>query len=91
MVRNDTEKVFSHLVHERSVVVWHDYARNPETVRYEVMAGILSGCPQDLHHRIFHVAHTLCAVLLPENTNGKSLDPPVKPSGVFAIDLSFKK
>lgn len=65
MVKNDTEKIFRNLIHEKTIVVWHDYARNPETVRWEVLAGILSGSPEKSHKAIFHVAHTLCAVYLP--------------------------
>ncbi len=91
MVKNDTAKVFSHLIHDRSVVVWHDYARNPEVVRYEVMAGILDGCPSDMHHRILHVAHTLCAVLLPDGHQGVPIAGPVKPQGAFRVEISFRK
>ena len=91
MVRNDTEKVFQHLVHENSVVVWHDYAYNPETVRYEVLAGILQGCPKSYHKHIFHIANTLCAVYLPGQTGGEHLEIPVKPSGSFRIDIRFNK
>jgi predicted O-methyltransferase YrrM len=89
MVRNDTEKVFSHLIHENSVVVWHDYARNPETVRYEVLAGILRGTPPSFHQHIFHIAHTLCAVYLPGQDGGKPLNVPVEPSGSFQVDIRF--
>ena len=91
MVRNDTQKVFSHLIHENSVVVWHDYARNPETVRYEVLAGILQGCSTSIHRHIFHIAHTLCAVYLPRQTGGKRLDLPIEPSGSFSVDILFNK
>jgi hypothetical protein len=91
MVKNDTEKVFRHLVHENSIVVWHDYARNPETIRYEVLAGILQECPQVFHKHIFHIANTLCAVYLPGQTGGGRLDPPVVPTGSFKIDLNFNK
>lgn len=90
MVKNDTEKVFRHLVHEKSIVVWHDYARNPETVRYEVLSGILEGCPKPYHDHIFHVAHTLCAVYIPGMTGGEKLDVHVTPAGSFKIDLEFK-
>jgi predicted O-methyltransferase YrrM len=90
MVKNDTRQVFSHLMHENSMVVWHDYARNPETVRYEVLAGILQGCPQSVHRHIFHIAHTLCAVYLPDRTGGEHLNIPVEPSGSFKVDLRFK-
>lgn len=91
MVKNDTEKVFQHLVHEKSIVVWHDYARNPETVRYEVLAGILDGCPKSYHPHLFHIAHTLCAAYLPGVTGGTPLEIPVEPSGAFDIQISFKK
>jgi predicted O-methyltransferase YrrM len=88
MVKNDTEKVFRHLVHDKTVVVWHDYARNPENVRYEVMAGILAGCPEHLHDKLFHLAHTLCAVYLPGpfrhliGTESPGL------SGYFSLDIN---
>lgn len=91
MVKNDTQKVFSYLTHENSVVVWHDYARNPETIRYEVLAGILGGCPSSFHKNIFHVAHTLCAVYIPGQTGGQRLDVPVEPSGYFKVDIRFNK
>jgi predicted O-methyltransferase YrrM len=90
MVKNDTAKVFDNLVHERSVVVWHDYARNPESIRYEVMAGILEGCPKAYHQNIMHVAHSLCAVCLPEKYPSSMLDTPVIPSGRFRIDIKYE-
>jgi predicted O-methyltransferase YrrM len=91
MVTNDTAKIFTHLVHENTVVVWHDYARDPETVRFEVLAGILAGSPLSLHKNIFHVAHTLCAVYLPGQSGGEQLDVPVEPTGSFKVDLRFQK
>jgi hypothetical protein len=90
MVKNDTEKVFRHLLHEKSIVVWHDYARNPETVRYQVLAGILEGCPKSNHDHIFHVAHTLCAVYIPGMTGGEKPDVHMTPEGSFKINLEFK-
>ena len=90
MVKNDTEKVFDHLIHKGSVVVWHDYARNPESVRYEVLAGILEGTPKDYHKNIFHIAHTLCAVYLPGYRGGEPLQAPVQPVGLFKVDISFQ-
>jgi len=45
-VKNDTAKVFRHLVHNKSIVLWHDYAYSPGQVRYEVLAGILDGVPE---------------------------------------------
>jgi predicted O-methyltransferase YrrM len=91
MVRNDTKKVFSHLVHDKTIVVWHDYARNPETIRFEVMAGILEGVAESAHPKIFHIANTLCAVYLPGNYVGTPLDAPIIPSGYFEIKINFHK
>jgi predicted O-methyltransferase YrrM len=91
MVKNDTMKVFTHLTHPNSVVVWHDYAHNPETIRHEVLAGILEGCPAPFHRFIFHIAHTLCAVYLPGQTGGERLVTPVEPSGSFKVEISFNK
>lgn len=61
-VLNDTQQVFQHLVHDESIVVWHDYAYNPEKVRYEVMAAILDGTPKAFHAHLYQVSNTLSAV-----------------------------
>lgn len=88
MVKNDTEKIFRNLVHERTIVVWHDYARNPETVRWEVLAGILSGSPGNFHKDIFHVAHTLCAVYLPGfSENVKAI--PINQLRKFEVEIKL--
>jgi len=74
-VLNDTLKVFKHLIHNDSIVVWHDYAYNPEKVRYEVMAAILDGCPAEFHKNLYHVDNTMCAVYwknAPEASSSKS-------------------
>ena len=42
-VKNDTQKVFKHLVKDNSIVIWHDYAYHPEKIRSEILAGILDG------------------------------------------------
>ncbi len=89
MVKNDTAKIFSHLLHKDSVVAWHDYARNPETVRFEILYGILSGCPASFHKHLFHIANTLCAVYLPGQEGGAKLDTPVKPRGAFRLEIGF--
>ena len=91
MVKNDTEKVFRHLVHEHSIVVWHDYAHNPAQVRYEVMAGILDGTPKGLRQNLFHISNTLCAVCTPDYKPDRLIDLSAQPAGYFKIDLSFMK
>jgi predicted O-methyltransferase YrrM len=61
-VKSDTANVFKHLVHENSIVIWHDYATDVIYPRNEVYAGILDGVPTDLHKNLYHVSNTICAV-----------------------------
>ena len=91
MVVNDTKKVFGHLLHEDSIVVWHDYAVNPEEIRYEVMSGILDGTPREFHNRIYHVAHTKCAIFINREMKSNVLESPVKPGFYYNVDISYKK
>ncbi|MCX6272057.1 MAG: class I SAM-dependent methyltransferase [Bacteroidetes bacterium] len=89
MVRHDTEKVFSHLVHDHSIVVWHDYAHNPEMPRFEVLAAILDGMPADKRATLYHVSNTLCAIWYPKTLKGNTLQYPHKPLGHFRVKLDW--
>jgi predicted O-methyltransferase YrrM len=83
-VLNDTKKVFAHLVHKDSIVVWHDYAYQPERVRYEVMAAILDGLDPSLHGHLYHVANTMCAIYLPGKISSSTAA-----QVTFKVGLSF--
>jgi hypothetical protein len=65
-VKSDTRNVMKHLSHEKSIVVWHDYAYSPGETRWEVYKGILDGLDPKLHSRLVSFNNCLCAVLLPE-------------------------
>lgn len=91
MVKNDTAKVFDSLVHENSVVVWHDYAFNPEKVRYEVFKGILDGLPKEFHSNLYHVANTMCAVFTKQNFKTKQFEELKSPDFLFEVQLKIKK
>lgn len=90
-VKNDTEKVFRHLVHEKSVVVWHDYALTPEIIRHEVMAGILDAVPAVKHNHLYHIANTLCAVFTAEKLSSRKLNPYSNPQRNFNIRIASEK
>ncbi len=90
-VKNDTQQVFAYLVHDKSVVVWHDYARNPEEMRPEVFAALWEGTPKEKRHRLVHVAHTLCAVYLPEKVETHPLESPVIPRLRFKLNIETHK
>jgi len=84
-VLNDTKKAVAHLIHDNSVIVWHDYAYNPEKVRYEVFAAIMEGLPPSYHSRVYHIANTLCAVYFP-----KSIQLHDSPFSTFEVNLKSK-
>lgn len=95
MVKNDTLKVMAHLIHDKTIVVWHDYAHSPEKARLEVMAGIIEGLSQDQLQHVYHVQHTLCAIYLPAfwiknwglEVYGVTQQPE-QPERVFTVSLS---
>jgi len=93
-VKSDTASVLPLLRDNRSIIVWHDYGYDPETVRWSVLHGILDGLPAEMHHRIFHVSNTMCAVLLPEevakSVQAAPLVPNQEPHHFFEVDLKLK-
>ena len=93
MVKNDTAKVFKHLVHAETVVVWHDYAYHPEEIRFEVLAGILDGLPDDVARgRLYYVFNTMCAVYVPYSVKkDQFLTFPKRPERVFEVTLTSRK
>jgi predicted O-methyltransferase YrrM len=94
-VMNDTIQVTSHLIHEKSIIVWHDYAFHPEELRHEVIAAILDGLPSHMHHRLYHVAHTKCAVYIGQAWEKQfitgTFTSPVMPDRYFSLDMKLKR
>lgn len=86
-VRKDTETAFKLIRDENSVIVWHDYAREPESIRWEVLAGILDGCPAEKRNKLYYVSNTLCAVYLNEKMDTNELQLYAKPDKYFSIAL----
>ncbi len=91
MVKNDTQKVFEHLVNENSIVVWHDYARDPETVRYEVLAGILEGIPEKFRDHLYHFENSLCAIYINKDFEKKFMNSIVRPDHYFEVNIKQVK
>ncbi len=90
-VRHDTEQVFRHLIHDGSVVVWHDYAYHPEEIRFEVLAAILDGIDPKIHSRIYHVKHTKCAVFINKDFKTSEFKSPVWPEEYYELLMKRKK
>lgn len=90
MVLNDTRKVFKDLVHENTIVVWHDYAYNPQKVRYEVFQAILDAVGQENHGFLYHPANTMCGVFFKGNIRSSVFDEMHMPAKIFEISLEEK-
>lgn len=89
-VISDTKKVFEHLIHENSVVVWHDYAFSPENVRFEVMDAILKGVPNEFHSNLYHVANTMCAIFIRGQFKTKFLESYQNPTITYKVNIQSK-
>ena len=86
-VKKDTETAFKLLKGERSIIVWHDYGLDPETIRWDVMGAILDGAPDDKRNHIYHISNTLCAVYLPDDFPTHKLVPYETPHKYFEINI----
>jgi predicted O-methyltransferase YrrM len=87
-VKSDTEKIFRHLVHEKSIVVWHDYGFHPDQVRFEVMAAILDGIGAERTGMVYHVAHTKSAIFTGEKMRATPANFPVVPEAYYSMEIS---
>ncbi len=86
-VKKDTETAFRLLRDEKSVVVWHDYGYDPETIRWSVLAAIWEGTPAEKRPHLYHVANTMCAVYLPESLPVGTLIPHATPDHFYQVTL----
>ena len=91
MVLNDTKKVFKHLLHKNSIVVWHDYAFSPQKIRYEVFQAILDGVGKENHRFLYHPKNTLCAVFIREKLETNDFDEMKIPEKIFKVALEETK
>jgi len=81
-VLSDTKSILQVIDLQNSIVVWHDYGRNPEIVRWEVLAAILDGMPEELHQHLYQVSNTLCAIYYPGLKEFGGLSFPLEPFGL---------
>jgi predicted O-methyltransferase YrrM len=86
-VRRDTARLFPLLNKQSGVMVWHDYALHPEEVRWEVLAGILDGMPEEEHQHLYHVSNTLCAIWIPEKLMTKELRAYMQSTRLFRLAI----
>ena len=90
-VKIDTEKVFELIRDDSSVIVWHDYGTTPERVRFEVLAGILDGCPIDKRKNLYHISNTLCAVYIKGEFKTSGAIYQQIPKARFSVKISSER
>jgi hypothetical protein len=89
-VAKDTTTAFGLLKDEHSMIVWHDYALEPETPRFEVLKGILDGCPPAAREHLYYISNTLCAIYTKEVLNSRFTSANEKPGHYFTMQIKSK-
>ncbi|MCC7301944.1 MAG: class I SAM-dependent methyltransferase [Bacteroidia bacterium] len=86
-VISDTRKLLPLLKDSNSIIVWHDYAFSPLSIRGEVFLGILDGLPSEKHSRLYQPSNSLCCVMLPEEVKSYPFDPFPEHTNHFIINV----
>ncbi|MCH8331611.1 MAG: class I SAM-dependent methyltransferase, partial [Bacteroidetes bacterium] len=86
-LKSDTKNIFEHLVHEDSIIVWHDYSYTPEKLRPEVLSAILDGTPSEYRKHLYHVSNTMCAIFIRDEFPTSELRAPITPNKIFKIQI----
>ena len=86
-VKKDTQTAFELLRDEKSVIVWHDYGYDPETIRWSVLKAIWEGTPNEKRKNLYQVANTMCAIYIPETFPTEKLIPHAKPNHFYEVSL----
>ena len=86
-IQKDTVNAFKLLKNEKSIIVWHDYGTGTETARFNVLQGILDGCPADKINNLYRVSNTLCAIYLPNKVKAEIIKPNTPPNKYYKINI----
>lgn len=84
-VVNDTKIAFELIKDEKSVIVWHDYGNGTETVRWEVLQGILDATPPEKRKHLYAVNNTLCAIYYPYPVESFEAVYPQTPTSIYKV------
>ena len=87
----DTKNVFNLLKDENSIIVWHDYGFDTETVRHEVLQGILDGTPEQYRKNLYHVSNTMCAIFTRGSYKTTQLKYLSLPTKAFEVEVKAVK
>jgi hypothetical protein len=88
---NDTRNVFTLLKDTRSVIVWHDYGSSFESVRWDVLAGILEGTPAAERKNLYRISNTFCAIYIQDKLPSRFSSFPETPNKTFSVNIKAEK
>ena len=88
-VLSDSKNVFDELIHDKSIVIWHDYGFSPENIRYEILNAIINSVPKQFHKNLYHVENTMCAIYIPENIESTLLEEYANPKRTFSVEIKI--
>ncbi len=86
-VKSDTSNAFKLLKNESSVIVFHDCGFSNEDIRYEVVAGVIDGTPDDKRKFLYRVSNTLCGIYTTRKINPMPKTIPQLPNKVFKVRI----
>ncbi len=87
-VKSDTENCFNLRKDKNSIIVWHDYGYNFETVRHSVLCAILDGTPAEKHTNLYHISNSMCAIYIEDqNFSTYQTDYPTTPNKNFLVSV----
>jgi predicted O-methyltransferase YrrM len=85
----DSKRAFELRHPDRGIILWHDYAHSPETVRWNVFRAIWEACPPAERRHLYAISNSLCAVYWPHYQGETRIRRyPATPDPGFEIHLS---
>lgn len=84
-VERDTRNTLQLQRNQDTIIVWHDAKSDTEYPRYEVLLGIYNGLPKAMHQHVYLVKNSLCAVYLPQQPKGESIEINALPTKSFEL------
>lgn len=89
-VLSDTKEAYKLLKDESSVIVWHDYTKNGEDIRWEILKAILDGSSKENRMNIYQVKDSLCAIYTKQHIVSFPNSFWQAPKYLFDIQLNIK-
>lgn len=87
-ILNDTIKAEPLLKDEHSIIVWHDYMYDPETLRPSTLHAIRAGLSKEKQSHVYHVKNTLCAIYIQGQFHSVEQSGKIStPTSSFEIDI----